>query len=138
MNTITSNSNTIDLYAQKKILEAKILEQIETKKREKQKETDSINIGQQSLQTLSTSAQDASASNPFNSLVADGIITEDQSNAVLNAFQSTGNAIQTSGTYSNKAKHINPLDALVKSGAITQDQGDSIKSVLQNAIKVEI
>ena len=132
MNTISSTSNTINLYNQEKIQAAKVLEQIE---KEKQKESDSVNISQQAFQTLGISTQTESNSIPLDSLVAAGTITQEQANAVLSVFQSLGKTIQTSGTYNNKTKPENPLDNLVSAGTITQAQEDSIKSALEEAMK---
>ena len=127
MNTISNSQSTIDVYALKRIQEAKALEQVKIQHQKKQEENDSILISQQALQTT----QVASSSSPLDSLVSAGTITQDQADAVQSVFQSRGKEIQASGTYSNKTKPQNPLDSLVTAGTITQEQKDEIQSTFQ-------
>ena len=131
MNTISNTQSTIDVYALKRIQEAKALEQSKMQHQKKQEENDSISISQQAVQTT----QVGSSSSPLDSLVSKGTINQDQANAVQSIFQSGGKEIQASGTYSNKTKHQNPLDSLVTAGTITQDQKDEIQSAFQSAIQ---
>ena len=131
MNTISNSQSTIDVYALKRIREAKDLEEVKIQHEKKREETDSILISQQELQT----AQVSPSSSPLDSLVCAGTITQDQANAIQSVFQSGGKEIQASGTYSNKVKPQNPLDSLVVAGTITQAQKDEIQSTFQSAIQ---
>ena len=131
MNTISNTQSTIDVYALKRIQEAKALEQSKIEDQKKQKESDSILISQQTLQ----STQVSSTNSPLDGLVSAGTITQDQANAIQSVFQSGGKEIQASGTYSNKTKFQNPLDSLVSAGTITQDQKDKIQSTFQSVIQ---
>ena len=119
------------MYALKRVQETKALEQSRIQRDKKQEDNDSILISQQALQAT----QATSTSNPLDSLVSAGTITQDQADAIQSVFQSGSKQIQSSGTYSNKTRHQNPLDSLVTSGTITQDQKNEIQSTLKSAIK---
>ena len=67
MNTISNSQSTIDVYALRRIQEAKAIEQSRLQQHQKQQEeSDSISISQQALQTTQVASQNVS---PLDSLV---------------------------------------------------------------------
>lgn len=88
-----------------------------------------------------TADTDISGSNKpsdlLDSLVTSGIITQDQEEAIKEAFESARMAYQTqSGSAAAAGSSKNPLDSLVATGTITQDQADAIKSTLESSKKM--
>ena len=134
MNTISNNQNSMEVYLERRIQAAKALQQDQFEQKQKtNNEDDLISISEQGLQAAGNSIN-MSNSNPLDSLVEAGTITQDQADAVQSVFQARGREIQTSGTYNN-TKPQNPLQSLITAGTITQDQADSIKSALDSARK---
>jgi polyhydroxyalkanoate synthesis regulator phasin len=91
---------------------------------------DSTNFSQEGLNLLNSSTQ--SSTNPLDSLVSSGTLTQTQANTVNSAFQA---AIQlnSSGTYGSTP--FNPITSLVNNGTITQAQATAITNAYVSAYK---
>ncbi|GKU24912.1 hypothetical protein [Clostridium folliculivorans] len=77
-------------------------------------------------------SQNVSFTNPLESLVSSGTITEDQKTAIQDAFNSSMK-LNVAGTYGSRP--TNPISKLVSSGVISQNQADSIKETFKNISK---
>ena len=76
------------------------------------------------------SNQNSTYTNPLDSLVASGTISQDQESAIQDAFKSSASSQQSQST----SPFDNTLDSLVSSGTISQSQEDSIKESIQAAM----
>lgn len=129
MNTINSNSNQYNLYTQNntQVPNTQAQPKMHHHHHKSAESQDSLKFSQDGIQTVSSSGQDGSSStvhkNPLDSLVASGTITQDQENAIKNAFQAARQA-NPSGTYNSN--QTNPISSLVANGTITQDQANAI------------
>lgn len=134
MNTLNYLQRTSNLYTQSTNQVSSTKVEAKTHHHKKQAQ-DSVDISQQSLQTLSSTSQSTNT-NPFtstlDSLVSSGAISQDQETAIQSAFEASRNSARTSGTYTPKT--TNPIDSLVSSGTITKDQATSIKDALKTSM----
>ena len=64
--------------------------------------------------------------NPLDSLVTAGTITQDQENTIQSAFEAAMKANRPSDSQTTSTR-TNPLDSLVTAGTITQEQEDAMK-----------
>lgn len=89
---------------------------------------DSVSLSEEGLQLANNSAQNST--NPLNSLVSNGTMTQAQADTVNSAFQA---ALQfnLSGSYSSTP--FNPIKSLVNNGTITQAQATAITNVYLSA-----
>lgn len=140
MNTIygTGSANSLyDLYTQNNTQTTDSDNYAELNRHKKYGQ-DSIELSQCGMETLNNFATrntniDNNINNSLDSLVSAGTITQDQADAVTNAFQSRTQSIQPSAVYNKRP--TNPLDSLVSDGTITQDQETAIKSAFDSAMK---
>ncbi|MFL0198658.1 hypothetical protein ACJDU8_24335 [Clostridium sp. WILCCON 0269] len=84
---------------------------------------DSTNFSQESLNLLNSSTQNST--NPLDSLVSSGTLTQTQANTVNSAFQAALQ-LNLSGTYGSTP--FNPITSLVNNGTITQAQATAISN----------
>jgi len=133
MSTINSTSNSYNLYTKNNALVSNSQAQPRVHRHHKKAQSqDSSQFSQEGLQALSSSTQGTSSTaskSPFDSLVANGTISQDQESSIKSAFQAARQA-NLSGAYGSKP--TNPISSLVANGTITQDQADAIKSSFQS------
>lgn len=86
--------------------------------------------------TQSSDEDSDQLSSILDSLVTDGILTEDQESSVLSALKAAfqSNSQTNTGSKTGTAEETDPLDSLVAAGTITEDQKDEIKSAFEEAM----
>ncbi|AKA68892.1 hypothetical protein [Clostridium scatologenes] len=87
-----------------------------------------MNISEKAVQLSNKSKQNKS--NPLNSLVSNGTITQSQATAVNDAFQA---ALKLNLSRSYSSTPVNPIKSLVKNGTITQSQATAITNAYLSA-----
>jgi len=139
MNTLTNNLNTINPYAQSPaaITTTQSTTAVKPNTATSVEGTQDSQFSQQALQALQaliaatqgSSTTTSSSKDPLANLVANGTITQDQSNTIKSAFKAARQANAT-GTYSSSQS--NPISSLVANGTITQAQATAIQGDLKS------
>lgn len=125
MNTINNNLNSYNLYTQSNSQVSNSQDQPRVHHHNKKVQSqDSCQFTQEGLQASITAHK-----SPLDSLVANGTLTQDQENSIMNAFQSAKQA-NMSGSYVSKP--TDPISNLIDNGTITQEQSNAIKSAFQS------